>query len=184
MVGIIGRPCESKYVKKIPEKFVNSIKNRFYAKILIPNENGCMIWNGSKDPRGYGGFVGLHKKMTSAHRYSYQLHIGIIPKGMFVCHKCDNPSCVNPEHLFLGTNSDNHQDMLKKGREKDNSGTKNGMSKLDESKVIEIKKLLSEGNLTHKEIGNRFNISRQVVSSLKKKGMAWKIVENKAMEGC
>lgn len=173
MVGVIGRPCESKYVKKIPEKFINSIKNRFYAKVLIPDENGCMIWNGAKSKKGYGGFVGHNKKMTNVHRYSYSLYNGVIPTGMSICHTCDNPSCVAPNHLFAGTQKENVHDMLRKKRGKDNSGIKNGMSKLTEEKVSLIKKHIKENILSLIEIGELFEISPPVISSIKH-GRAWK----------
>ena len=82
--------------------------------------NGCWEWQGKINESGYGSFQEREKgkkKDLRAHRESYRIFIGDIPQGLYVLHKCDNPACCNPDHLFLGTHSDNMQDMLKKGRE-------------------------------------------------------------------
>lgn len=98
-------------------------EQRFMAKV-VKDESGCWIWNGCKDgePRNGGDKRGRYGKfaldgyhMTGAHRASYILFVGVIPKNLFVCHRCDIPSCVNPEHLFLGTVKDNSDDLVKKG---------------------------------------------------------------------
>ena len=78
-------------------------------------ETGCWIWMRSRDPRGYGQ-LGVDGKITRAHRHFYATYVGPIPEEMFVLHKCDIPACVNPTHLFLGTQADNMSDMVAKGR--------------------------------------------------------------------
>ena len=75
----------------------------------------CVIFQGTKSDKGYGR-VWHNGKMVRAHRLAYETHVGPIPKGMFVCHRCDNPPCINPEHLFLGTTTDNIRDAVAKGR--------------------------------------------------------------------
>lgn len=94
----------------------------------------CWIWD-TQQKHGYGQLRAFGK-LYRAHRFSYELHFGPIPEGLFVCHKCDNPPCVNPDHLFLGTAKDNIQDMIAKGRRPDISGDKNGMRKHPEKVVV------------------------------------------------
>lgn len=96
------------------------IKERFEKKYEPVTETGCWIWNASVDKDGYGYFhtktVTRGAKMQRAHRVSYQMYKGSIPKGKVVCHTCDTPSCVNPHHLFVGTHKENMQDMVNKKR--------------------------------------------------------------------
>ena len=89
-------------------------RERFDIKYKIV-ESGCWEWQGAISDTGYGALT-IKGKTIHAHRYSYQINIGDIPKGMFICHKCDNRKCVNPNHFFLGTNGDNMLDAREKGR--------------------------------------------------------------------
>ena len=92
----------------------------------VEKNDGCWIWKGSKSPRGYGYF-NLKKQGWRAHRISWVLHHGPIETGKIICHHCDNPSCVRPDHLFCGTDKDNLSDAARKGRMA--SGARNGMRK-------------------------------------------------------
>lgn len=153
-------------------RIIRSLKNLFYHKVLLPNNNGCMIWVGARnktmiDKEAYGYFWMHSLKIgIAAHRFSYQLHNGIIipNKKILVCHKCDVRLCVAPDHLFLGTHKENTQDMLLKNREA--RGEKTGTSKLKESDVITIRKLLIDG-IEGKEIAKQFNVSKSTISSIK-----------------
>jgi len=89
-------------------------KKRFESKIKVIPETGCWEWQGGRDKTNYGQFS--YKNNRAAHRSAYELYVDDIPEGLIVCHKCDNPPCVNPDHLFLGTFKDNTQDCIKKGR--------------------------------------------------------------------
>lgn len=88
---------------------------RFTEKYIPVTESGCWLWTGSATPAGYGQ-IKAGRKLQRAHRVSWELHRGPIPDGLMVCHRCDVPSCVNPDHLFLGTAKDNFRDCVDKGR--------------------------------------------------------------------
>lgn len=90
---------------------------RFWSKVSKNDGDGCWEWTGVIQNEGYGRFW-LKPKMITAHRFSYELHHGAIKCGALVLHRCDNPKCVRPDHLFLGTPADNMQDMLKKDRKR------------------------------------------------------------------
>ena len=113
-------------------------KVRFNSKYKINNTTGCWNWIASKDYRGYGKF-----DRGWAHRASYELFIGKIPEGLCVLHKCDNPSCVNPNHLFLGTRGDNQKDMANKKRSQ--IGEKHHNCKLSYKDITDIKVMSSFG---------------------------------------
>ena len=95
----------------MPKK-VNA-SDRFFEKVEKSGE--CWLWVGALNSRGYGSF-GFEGRRLGAHRFSYELHKGEIPEGMFVCHSCDVRNCVNPDHLWLGDNADNMKDMYQKER--------------------------------------------------------------------
>ena len=131
----------------------------------------CWLWTGTKDPNGYGILISrkLVKSRMQAHRFSYELHYGPITSGLFVCHRCDNPTCVNPEHFFLGTHSDNMADAKQKGRTP--QGSKHWQSKLDEQKVDYIFKLRQTG-MTHKAIATELGVTPMTVGRVLR-NQAW-----------
>lgn len=144
-----------------------SIRQRFDK--AADKSGDCWLWMGAKDQRGYG-FIHHDGKNRRAHCVSYELHSGPIPDGLFVCHACDNPSCVNPSHLFLGTAKDNYWDARRKGRipvicGPDNRGALNGSAKITEASVQEIRKLRS-GGMKLLSIAELFGISRTQVHNI------------------
>jgi hypothetical protein len=135
--------------------------DRFFSKVnKLPN--GCWLWTDHRDECGYGKFR-IGKRMFLAHRISYQLRNEVIPEGMLVCHHCDNPQCVNPAHLFLGTQKDNMEDRTRKGRDLLFSGERNGQHKLTAEQVLKIREL----ELPPEVIAEMFRISVTQVKRLR-----------------
>lgn len=135
--------------KKLIEKFWSKVHKTKY----------CWIWTGGKDKQQYG-LTYRKNKTIKAHRLSFEIHNNYIDKDLCVCHHCDNPSCVNPSHLFLGTKKDNTQDMMKKGR---------GEYLKRRIKVIDIQqnKIIFTGLMA--EFANKINVKYGTLSYYKSK---------------
>lgn len=138
------------------------IEIRFWEKVNRRGPNECWPWLACSQKEGYG-VISYQGKTQRAHRIAFMLHHGPIPDGMFVCHACDNPSCVNPAHLWLGRNEENVQDMLDKGRNAVMSGSQSGSAKLSEIDIPLIKLLRAEG-LSHRKIAGIYGVRHQTIA--------------------
>jgi hypothetical protein len=145
----------------------------FWKRVSVGSDNDCWIWTGSRTKQGYGN-LRIKQKTVYAHRYIYELRNGKIPDGLVVCHKCDNPACVNPSHLFLGTQGDNVRDRDEKGRRGSNPprGESHHNSKLTEKDVAEIRKMLADGQSIRK-IASKFGVTSWTIGSIAV-GKTWK----------
>lgn len=131
--------------------------------------SGCWLWDGAVDKDGYGKSPLPRRVRTVAttpmrsHRLAYEAFVGPIPNSTLVCHTCDVRSCVNPDHLFLGTPADNSADMKRKGRSPSMTGTRNGHAKLSEDDVLAIRRSAR----SNKSLARLYNVDRSMVSLIK-----------------
>ena len=137
--------------------------DRFWYYV-VKNKTGCWGWKGPKHGYGYG-VLSVDGKLSLAHRFSYKLHFGSVPKGMHILHKCDNPSCTNPEHLFPGTDADNIKDKVLKGRQTKGEGVVVG--KLTPGKVEKIRKLYNRNSkYNQKYLAKMFGVNQSDISRI------------------
>lgn len=155
---------------------------RFWKFVDRKSENECWMWKGALKV-GWGGYgkFGIMATIVGAHISSWEIHHKkSVPKGMTVCHSCDTPACVNPHHLWIGTTRDNLIDMWKKGRARPSGlnakGSRNSQSLLSETQVLEIKRLIREGQKSLTDIGKLYGASVQTISQIKR-GIAWSHVQ-------
>lgn len=141
------------HVSPMPKASLESLFWRY-----VNRSTGCWIWTGSTNKYGYG-VISRHGK---AHRASWKIHNGEFDTSLCVCHKCDNPLCVNPDHLFLGTKKDNSEDMVRKGR---STATRNGRAKLTVNEVLEIRSRRTAGAANH-ELAVEYGVSAGLISKI------------------
>lgn len=158
-----------------PEHMISSLpEDKFFSFVAVKNIDECWEWTGSKDGGGYGIFPNSKFKETKSHRIAWEIEFGEVPDSLWVLHECDNASCVNPYHLFLGTNADNIQDKVKKERQSRLFGERNGMSKMNKEKVQEMRSLYATRNYSYRDLVRLFNISQaQVARIIKRESWLW-----------
>ena len=144
----------------------SNFQERILSKISV-DENGCWNWTGCKNSEGYGNLtIGSRsdgtRRTVKAHRASYAAFVGEIPAGKDICHKCDNPSCVNPEHLFPGTEKDNVADMDAKGRRGFVLSENHPKAKLTEKDVIEARELRKQG-FSYYKLAKMYGVYRETM---------------------
>ena len=148
------RKCQSVSVGSLPE--------RFWSKVDIRGEDECWNWRAGMSQQGYGS-VKIKRKNTQAHKVAFLLGGGVLTQQKpWVLHKCDNPSCCNPAHLFAGNVADNVKDMCQKERNKWVVGERHGLSKLKKDDVLEIRSLNASG-IAYQSLATRFGVSKNAI---------------------
>ena len=149
---------------------------RFWNKVQrSENEDGCWLWTGSINWLGYGRFYPKHGVNKAAHRYSYELAYGPIPEGMDVLHHCDQRNCIRPDHLFLGTHTDNMRDMASKNGgvyHPFGKGAANLNAKLNEAAVLDIRARWRFRKVTARQLAAEYGVSRSLVTMIVR-GKLW-----------
>ena len=149
-------------LKKVPNVGF-SLEDRLHFHGWVVKDSGCWEFSGRRDSAGYGR-LDFDNRDASAHRTAYQIWVGPIPAEMIVMHSCDNPPCINPAHLSVGTHQDNMDDMTGKGRASRRSGESNPFSKLTESQAIEV---LAYTDRPLKYFAEKFNVSISTISKIR-----------------
>lgn len=140
---------------------------RFWPKVIIGPD--CWLWAGKVKTVGYGSIV-VNGRECYAHRFAWELNFGPVPDGKLVCHHCDNRRCVRPDHLFVGTDADNHADMV--GKKRHRHGEEHHCCKLSAVQVIEIRRLAATG-LGKRKLGRRFGVNAGTIGAILS-GRTWK----------
>jgi hypothetical protein len=146
-------------------KLTPKVRDRYEKKVDRSGCPGaCHEWTAYRNKGGYGQF-NIEGRMYPAHRIQWTItNHQDIPPGMLVCHSCDNPSCVNPNHLWLGTNADNTRDKVEKGRAAYAAGEANGSAILTEDKVRMIREEYALGGITCKALAAKYGVSMNTIS--------------------
>lgn len=148
---------------------------RFYSKFTPGGVDECWEWEGRIQHSGHG-VLSFNKSSLKAHRIAYFLANGPIPEGLSVCHSCDNPACVNPGHLWLGTQADNNADRDRKGRAKTAKGAKRPNAILTEDDVRKIIARYAEGGVTHKQLATEYGVAKTTITRIMM-GLNWKHIQ-------
>ena len=152
---------------------LGTVVERFWRKVSKGGPNDCGVWTAATNLDGYGRFfLGEDRKRSQAHRFSWRLANGPIPDGLSVCHHCDNPPCVNPAHLFLGTHAENMLDRDQKGRRPPPVGERNGRAKLLAAEVACVRVEHAAG-LSVAELALKYGVSKSTIGSITR-GTTWK----------
>jgi len=167
-----AKPCAPHNMKR-RESALRRLPFRLLSNVIHDPKTNCMMWRGAAGRAGYGtiGLPGLGS--YPVHRLSFELFHAPIPDGMFVCHSCDNPSCINPDHLWLGTSADNNRDMAKKKRGAVRIGESNTQAKLSAPDIKRIRNLSSVPGV---DLAKEYGVSPATICDIRK-GRSWPHVD-------
>jgi hypothetical protein len=136
---------------------------KFWSRVdKSGGENACWIWTGARNPEGYGS-INWYRASRRSHRIAYELAFGVSPESLCVLHKCDNPRCCNPAHLFLGTSAENNTDRKRKNRTVAKKGEDQWKHKLTANQVAEIRHVYSFGLVSQRELASRFGVQQTTI---------------------
>lgn len=148
------------------------IAERFWSKVdPSAGPDGCWLWTAFRDGDGYGK-IQINRRAHGAHRIAWMFTHGLIPPGRIVCHRCDNPPCVNPAHLFITTVAGNNRDAARKGRKPGRRGEQHPMVKLTATDVREIRRRYVRGVVGYKRLAPDYGITPGAVEKIVK-GLTW-----------
>lgn len=154
----------STVVRPLSDKHAPLLERFWRRAGRTDDARACWEWRGYREQDEYGRIT-KDRKILLAHRLSWEIHNGPIPVGMAVCHRCDNPPCVNPAHLFLGSNQDNLHDRDAKGRTPRAPGIRNGMAKLTDAIVVAMREDRGRG-LTYDQLAAKYGINRSACCAI------------------
>jgi hypothetical protein len=164
--------CKNKYLGSIKKQ---DVRKRFWSKVDIKDLFDCWEWQASKDNDGYGNFR-VEGKTKQSHRFAWELVYGKIPEGLLCLHICNNPSCVNLSHLYLGTDQNNMDDKVKANRQSKLKGEQCGRSKLTNNDVVQILVLIKQG-YKNKDISKIFKVTPDNVGYIRRR-QTWKNIKH------
>lgn len=147
-------------------------KEKFLEKVYPEPNTGCWLWSGPYDKNGYGRFHFLNRTIQLTHRYSYYIFNKPIDSKSHVLHICDNPACVNPDHLYLGDQRQNNIDRDKRGRQVTKRGSSHKLAKLTEHDSIQIRFIYKTLKTPTRKLANQFGVSQGTIMKILK-GVAW-----------
>lgn len=164
--------------RKIPRG--GTPEKTFLLRFVVGSPDECWPWIGSRFIQGYGRIC-VGDKRIGAHRFAWEYHFGPIQKGMYVCHRCDNPPCVNPSHLFLGTHDENMRDRDRKGRNVNLRGEQHARSIYTDEIIRSMRREYDSGRMSQRALARKYNTYQGAICHIVNRRI-WKHVADERRE--